>query len=160
MEKAMSRDPQVLHMYDSLEGKYALHFAAESFAPNAVDAVRWLLKKGIPWSVKDGEDNLPEALAKVYENEESWMVLRNWAIEFGAVISYRCSQLHAYPSTQNMSYITGQTWRTIQTIKHLSGAFCAWIGKDAIKTSATRPLSTSTQLQMRWHSSHPVQPEL
>jgi hypothetical protein len=31
---------------------YALHVAAASLAPKAVDAVRWLLEKGIPWSVQ------------------------------------------------------------------------------------------------------------
>jgi hypothetical protein len=86
MEKAISKDPQVLFASDAFDHMSALHIAASSFEPKGVDAVRWLLKKGIPWSAKDASNRLAEECAREHENDESWTVLRNWAIDFGGVI--------------------------------------------------------------------------
>jgi hypothetical protein len=85
MEKAMSKSPEVLFRTDVFERRSALHLAAGSYKVDAVDAVRWLLKKGVPWSAADGEGHIPEELARISKNEESRIVLRNWAIEFGEV---------------------------------------------------------------------------
>lgn len=85
MERALSRNPQILFMCDTFETMSALHVAAASHNPRAVDAVRWLLDKGIPWSARDGSDRLPEELARGFQNDESCTVLRNWAINFGNV---------------------------------------------------------------------------
>ena len=93
----MSKDPQILFLSDTFELKSALHIAAASFAPKAVDAVRWLLKKGIPWSARDREGRLVEEWARMSKNEESCTVLRNWAIEFGDVLRILCIHAAYHP---------------------------------------------------------------
>jgi hypothetical protein len=85
MEKALNKSPQVFILSDNLQGMYALHVAAASHAPKAVDAVRWLLKKGFPWCAMDKSGRVAEEWARMH-NTESWTVLRNWAIEFGDTI--------------------------------------------------------------------------
>lgn len=114
MEKAMSKDPQVLLMCDPLQGMSALHLAAASPQPNAVDAVRWLLKKGIRWDMNDRHGLLPEDWARMYENEECRMVLRNWAIESGDAI--RVSKASSLPSPQNTSYITTRSMAAFSVV--------------------------------------------
>jgi len=94
MEKAMSKDPKILFASDMYDHMSALHMAAASPAPHSADAVRWLLKKGIPWSAMDAEKRLPEEWARMHKNQESWTVLRNWAIEFGDLIPIAVVKQH------------------------------------------------------------------
>ena len=160
MEKAISKDPNILFASDIFDRMSALHIAAASFGPMGVDAVRWLLKKGIPWSARDRSNRLPEECAREHENEESRMVLRNWAIDFGDVILIAVVP-SSLPFPQNTSYTTGRTGRrTIQTMANLS-LFCAWTATGRIKTSAIRLLRTSTHTERqktKWHSSQATRP--
>ncbi|KAH8113183.1 S-adenosyl-L-methionine-dependent methyltransferase [Phellopilus nigrolimitatus] len=81
MEEALQNPKVALHAVDPMEGKTALHLAAECPDDNGAAAVRWLLEKGIPWNVTDGNLNFPELLARQEGNTKSFKILREWAIE-------------------------------------------------------------------------------
>jgi len=85
MEKALEKDPEVIYVSEVFDRRSALHLAAACPKAGSVNAVRWLLEKSIPWSVKDVEDRVPEDLARMVGNEESCKVLREWAVQKGAV---------------------------------------------------------------------------
>lgn len=173
MEMALRKNPQVFIYSDNLQGMYALHIAAASLAPKAVDAVRWLLEKGIAWCAMDGSGRLAEEWARMHNNQESWTVLRNWAIEFGDTICFS-QTTSSLPTSQNTSYITPRTagrgiiqtmtchsyplpCRSYHPAPVMFCAACAWMGTRGIKNSAT-PSSffTSTHPEhqkTRWHLS-------
>lgn len=83
MENAIEKDPEIIYALDIFHGKSALHLAAESRNPAAVNAVRWLLEKGVPWSTSDMQNCIAEELAMKWENKESCRILREWAIQRG-----------------------------------------------------------------------------
>ena len=142
MEKALRKNPQVFLSSDNLEG----------------------------WTLCDGCSRKPflgvqwtglavwRRRARMHNNQ-SWTVLRNWAIEFGDAICYS-QTASSLPSSQNISYITPRTGRgIIQTMAILSVTFCAacaWMGTRGIKNFAIRSFGTSThteRLKTRWHLS-------
>lgn len=94
MEKALSKNPALVVF--TFEGKSALHIAAASFVPDAVDSVRWLLEKGFPWCDTDRSGRLAEDWARIYKHESRITVLRNWAIEFGDHSFAVVKRLQAY----------------------------------------------------------------
>jgi hypothetical protein len=85
MEKALKKDPELIYASEVFDSMSVLHLAAACPKAGGVDAVRWLLEKGIPWSAKDAKDRIPEDLARMMGNEESCKVLREWAVQKGAV---------------------------------------------------------------------------
>lgn len=89
MEKAIKKDPKIIYASDIFESRSALHLAAASPNPAAVNGVRWLLDKGIPWCALDMGKCIPEDLVKMSGNEESCKILREWAINKGEVIHIR-----------------------------------------------------------------------
>ena len=89
MQKAIDKDPKIIYTSDTFGRRSALHFAAAS-TTDAVDAVQWLLAKGIPWNASDKRECIPEDIASEYGNEESRKCLREWAVgkgEFGTFFS-------------------------------------------------------------------------
>lgn len=85
MEKAIAKNPQIIYASESFQRRSALHLAAASLKATAVNAVQWLLEKGIPWNVEDMEDYIPEDIAKACGNEELRMFLRESAIRKGDI---------------------------------------------------------------------------
>ncbi|KIM35895.1 hypothetical protein M413DRAFT_14278 [Hebeloma cylindrosporum] len=83
MQKAIDKDPKMLHASEVFCGQSALHLAAASPISNdASGAVHWLLEKGVPWSVKDHAGFIPEDSArKIGRNEEVQKLLREWALQ-------------------------------------------------------------------------------
>jgi hypothetical protein len=87
MQKAIDKDSKIIYASDIFETRSALHFAATSVKTDAVNAVRWLLAKGIPWSASDNERHLPEDIARNYGNDELRKFLREWAVKTGVLVS-------------------------------------------------------------------------
>ena len=106
METALRKNPHVFIYSDKFQGMYALHIAAASSAPKAVDAVRWLLEKGSAWCAVDGSGRLAEEWARMHNNQESWTVLRNWAIEFGDTICFTSTDFKLTSLTEYELYYT------------------------------------------------------
>ena len=86
MQKAIDKDPKVIYASDIYDRRSALHFAAASVNTDAVNAVRWLLAKGIPWSASDNGRHLPEDIARKYGNDELRRFLREWAVKKGELV--------------------------------------------------------------------------
>jgi hypothetical protein len=83
MEKAIEKDPKIIYASDVFERRSALHHAAASPTPAATNVLTWLLEKGIPWSASDMDECIPEDLARIFKNEESRKILREWAVKTG-----------------------------------------------------------------------------
>ena len=86
MQKAIDKDPKVIYGSDVFDRKSALHFAAAPMKGDSLNAVKWLLAKGIPWNASDNDDNFPEDLARECRNDESYKFLREWAVQKGELI--------------------------------------------------------------------------
>jgi hypothetical protein len=122
MKKAVEKDPQIIYASDIFEGRSALHFVAESQNPAAMDALRWLLEKGIPWSASDKEGFIPEELARMCKNDELFKILRNWAVEKGEVILIdlcpaRVAETVMFIRAQNTSCIIRKAWVRLTRMK-------------------------------------------
>ena len=87
MQRAIDKDPKIIYASDIYYRRSALHFAAAAASVNtdAVNAVQWLLEKGIPWSTADNGRQLPEDIASKYGNDELCKFLREWAVKKGGV---------------------------------------------------------------------------
>ena len=86
MQKAIDKDPKIIYGSDIYNRRSALHFAATSMKSDAMNAVRWLLAKGIPWGPRDNEGHSPEDLAKMCGNDELRQFLREWAVKTGELV--------------------------------------------------------------------------
>jgi protein arginine N-methyltransferase 2 len=86
MQKAIDKDPKIIYASDIFDRRSALHFAAASVKADAVNAVRWLLAKGITWSASEKGDSLPEDIASKYGNDQSRKFLREWTVGKGELI--------------------------------------------------------------------------
>lgn len=112
------KDPRIIYASEIYDGRSALHLAAGSPNTAAVNAVRWLLDKGIPWGAADMRDCIPEDLARVSGNEESRKILREWAVNKGDVVHIRRRQV--LKLLQNTSCTIGQIGvrKTLTTANH------------------------------------------
>jgi len=95
MQKAIDKDPKIIYASEIFDRRSALHFAAASMDTDAVNAVRWLLAKGIPWSASDNESYLPEDIARKRGNDESRKFLREWAVKKGKLVLSLRKQLRS-----------------------------------------------------------------
>ena len=83
IEKAIEKDPSIIYASDVFDRRSALHMAAASRKPDAMNAVRWLLQKGIPWSAQDNDCHIPEDFARMSGHDELREFLREWAVKKG-----------------------------------------------------------------------------
>jgi hypothetical protein len=121
MQKAIEKDPKIIYASDIFEGRSAMHFVAESRNPAAVDALQWLLEKGIPWNASDKEGFIPEELARMCKNDKLFKILRNWAVEKGEVVlTDLCPARPAetmLTRAQNTSCIIRKAWARVTQMK-------------------------------------------
>jgi hypothetical protein len=87
MQKAIDKDPTIIYALDIYDRQSALHFAAASVKADALNTIRWLLAKGIPWSASDNERHIPEDVARKYGKDESRKFLREWAVKKGELFA-------------------------------------------------------------------------
>src|ERR1700691_6141555 len=104
MQKAINKDPKIIYASDIFDPRSALHFAAASAKADAVNAVRWLLTKGIPWSASDNGDSLPEDIASKYGNDQSCKFLREWAVGKGELVLSLQKQVKGHNVHVNAEY--------------------------------------------------------
>lgn len=158
MEKAIEKDPKIIYASETFEGMSALHLAAGSSNPVAVHAVQWLLEKGIPWSAVDKENRTPEDVARIYKNEESCKILKEWAIEKGGVspgdLCHSNQFTLMFMRAQNMNGTIKEAWARIIQTKANPSPWDAWIWINGTTSSASPPSFLPTPQKAPMMRSH------
>jgi hypothetical protein len=141
MQRALDKGADIYGRY-IFDHRSALHYAAQCQGKAGPGAVRWLLNKGIPWSAGDSENEFAEDVARNWKNEESWRVLRDWAVNQGKSSMFLLCVEDSYSFAQSTSFITGLTGNRTTQIGASPSISSSSTKLMTTRAGARRPLIT------------------
>lgn len=91
MQRALDKGADIYGRY-IFDQRSALHYAAQCQGEAGPGAVRWLLDKGIPWSAKDCENEIPEDVALKHQENLRFLIRPTSPISRGGKIISKISE--------------------------------------------------------------------